>query len=315
MAPTRLGADRHTRIAARWSNRRPQPAGPLVQSPPSVVGSLPTGAAPGAATSIIGVRLDSGAATHVGLHRRENQDRYLAHGTVFAVADGLGGYAGGATAAGIATEVLARDEPVESLTQLIALVGSANLAIFEAARDDPHLFEMSTTLCVLAGIGNAAPPSRLAVCNVGDSRLYALAADRFSRVTIDHTISENLVRDGVISAAEAATDVDRHTLTRAVGFERRVHVDGWELVAAPGTRFLLCSDGLTNEVRDAEIAATLRSVEGAGAAAGRLVERAVRPGHGRDNVTAVVVDVVGDPELQPDRSDQLVVAFRPAVLA
>ncbi len=260
------------------------------------------------------MRLDSGAASHVGLHRHENQDRYLAHGTVFAVADGLGGHAGGGTAAGIATEVLAGGEPVESLAQLIALVGSANMAIFEAARDDPHLFEMSTTLCVLAGIGNAARSPRLAACNVGDSRLYALTADRLSLITVDHTISENLVRDGVISAAEAATHVDRHTLTRAVGYERRVHVDGWELVAAPGTRFLLCSDGLNNEVPELEIAEILRSVEDAGAAAGSLVERAVRPGHGRDNVTVVVVDVVDDPEFQPDCSDQLVLAFQPAVL-
>ena len=260
------------------------------------------------------MRLDYGAATHVGLHRHENQDRYLADGAVFAVADGLGGHAGGGTAAGIATDVL-RDTSVESLAQLIALVGSANAAILEAARDDPSLFEMSTTLCVLAGINGAGDGPRLAACNVGDSRLYVLTPDGFSRITVDHTISENLVRDGVISEAEAATHADRHTLTRAVGFERRVYVDGWELAAVEGTRFLLCSDGLTNEVPDFEIAEILRSVGDAGAAAGSLVERAVRPGHGRDNVTAVVVDVVGDPELQPDGSDQLVVAFQPAVLA
>ena len=259
------------------------------------------------------MRLDYGAATHVGLHRHENQDRYLANGTVFAVADGLGGHAGGATAAGIATEVLSGDTSIESLAQLIALVGSVNVAILEAAKDDPSLFEMSTTLCVLAGINGAENPPRLAACNVGDSRLYVLTPHDFSRITVDHTISENLVRDGVITAAEAATHADRHTLTRAVGFERRVHVDGWELAAVEGTRFLLCSDGLTNEVPDFEIAGILRSVADACAAAGSLVERAVRPGHGRDNATAVVVDIVGDPEFQPGGSDQLVLAFRPAV--
>lgn len=257
----------------------------------------------------------------MGRHRRENQDRHLAHGTVFAVADGLGGYAGGGAAADIATEVLAGGGPVESLGQLIALVGAANRAIFEAARDDPRLFEMSTTVCVLAAIGNAADSSaasapRLAACNVGDSRLYALTGDGLSRITTDHTISENLVRDGVISAAEAAVHADRHTLTRAVGYEPKVYVDGWELAAAPGTRFLLCSDGLTNEVPDPDIAEILRSAEDAGAAASGLVERAVRPGHGRDNATAVVVDVAGGHELRPDRPDRpdrLVLAFRPAV--
>ena len=266
-----------------------------------------------AATSIAGVRLGYGAATHVGRHRRENQDRYLAAGAVFAVADGLGGHAGGAIAAGMAAEVLSRCTAVESLAHLIELVGSANAAILEAARDDPSLFEMSTTLCVLAGIDGAEDRPRLAACNVGDSRLYALTPDGLSRITVDHTIAENLVRDGVISEAEAAARADRHTLTRAVGFERRVHVDGWELAAVEGTRFLLCSDGLTNEVPDFEIAEILRSVEDAGAAAGSLVERAVRPGHGRDNATSVVVDVLGGPGSRPGESGRLVLGFQPAV--
>lgn len=257
--------------------------------------------------------MDYGAATHVGLHRNENQDRYLAHSALFAVADGLGSHWGGGTAAGIATEVLSRVEHIESLEQLIALVGTVNGAILGAARDDPRLFEMSTTLCVLAGIGDAENPSRLAACNVGDSRLYALDRDCLDQVTVDHTISENLVRDGVISAAEAATHVDRHTLTRAVGFEPRVHVDGWELAAIGGTRFLLCSDGLTNEVPELEIARILQSVEDPSVAASSLVERAVQPGHGRDNVTTVVVDVLGGPECQPGGGDQLVLAFQPAV--
>lgn len=259
------------------------------------------------------MRFDYGAATHVGLHRNENQDRYLAHSAIFAVADGLGSHWGGGAAAGIATEVLSRVERVASLEHLIALVGAANGAILEAARDDLRLFEMSTTLCVLAGVGGTGNVSRLAACNVGDSRLYALDRDCLSQVTVDHTISENLVRDGIISAAEAATHVDRHTLTRAVGLEHRVHVDGWELAEIAGTRFLLCSDGLTNEVSELEIAEILRSVEDPSAAAGSLVERAVRPRHGRDNVTAVVVDVMDDPELQRDRPDQLVLGFRPAV--
>ena len=259
--------------------------------------------------------LDFGAASDVGLHRRENQDRYLADGTLFAVADGLGGHSGGGTAAAMATEVLARRSRLDSLTQLIALVGSANSAIFEAARNDPRLREMATTLCVLADIGTPADPSRLAVCNVGDSRLYALTGGRFSQVTVDHTISENLVRDGIISSAEAATHADRHKLTRAVGYERRMHVDGWELAAVAGTRFLMCSDGLTNEVPDPDITEILRSVTDPAAAARDLVERAVRPGHGRDNATVVVVDVLEGTPPESDGSDQLVIAFTPAVPA
>lgn len=261
------------------------------------------------------MRLDYGAASDVGLRRRENQDRYHADGSLFAVADGLGGYSGGATAAELAAGVLAGSGPVGSLEELIALVGAANTAIFEAARRDPRLREMSTTLCMLADIGDSAGAPRLAACNVGDSRLYALAAGSFTRLTVDHTISENLVRDGLISPEEAAGHADRHTLTRAVGYERRVHVDGWELVPMDGTRFLICSDGLTNEVDEADIAEILRSVEDAAAAAGSLVARAVRPRHGRDNVTAVVVDVADGPPPGPGGGEQMVLDSRLAVPA
>ena len=123
--------------------------------------------------------LDFGAASDVGLRRDENQDRYLADGSVFAVADGLGGHSGGATAASIATEALSGHGRPESLEQLVALVGSANTAIFEAAIDDPSLAGMSTTLCALADIGTAGDPARLAATNVGDSRLYVLAGWTF----------------------------------------------------------------------------------------------------------------------------------------
>ena len=259
--------------------------------------------------------LDFGAASDVGLHRHENQDRYLADGILFAVADGLGGHSEGAVAAATATEVLARHDRLDSLERLVALVSSANTAVLEAAIDDPRLAGMSTTLCALADISDTAEPARLAACNVGDSRLYALTGDRFCRVTVDHTISENLVRDGVITPAEAATHADRHALTRAVGFERRVYVDGWELAAVTGTRFLICSDGLTNEVSDPEIAEILRSGAEPSAAASRLVERAVRPGHGRDNATVVVVDVVEGAAGGPESPDRLVLASTLAIPA
>ena len=259
--------------------------------------------------------LDFGAASDVGLRRDENQDRYLADGAVFAVADGLGGHSGGAIAASIATEALGGHGRLESLERLVVLVGSANTAIFEAAIDDPRLAGMSTTLCALADIGTAEEPARLAAVNVGDSRLYALAGERFSRLTIDHTITENLVRDGVITPAQAATHADRHTLTRAVGFERRVHVDGWELAAVEGTRYLICSDGLTNEVPDPDIAGILQSVAAPGAAARTLVEEALCPGRGRDNVTVVVVDVTAGAAPGTRHPDRLVLATSSAVAA
>ena len=261
------------------------------------------------------MRFVHGAASDAGWHRRDNQDRYLAAGAVFAVADGLGGYAGGAAAAEIALSVLSRAEPFRTLDQLIAAVGAANAEIIEAARDDPRLGEMSTTLCALASLGQSGERPRLAVVNVGDSRLYALASRRLSRITVDHTVVENLVRDGVLTRAAAGAYRDRHMLTRAVGYEPTVLVDGWEIRAVRGARFLICSDGLTNEVPDSHLANVLRSADSPASAARELVGVAVRPGHGRDNATAVVVDLAEGPE-PPERDDgPLVLESRPAVAA
>ena len=260
------------------------------------------------------VRFVHGAASHTGWHRRDNQDRYLADSAVFAVADGLGGYEGGETAAEIAVSVLGRAAPFRGLDQMISAVGAANAEIIEAARDDPRLREMSTTLCALAGLGPSAERPRLAVVNVGDSRLYALASGEFSRITVDHTVVENLVRDGVLTRDAAASYRDRHMLTRAVGYEPTVLVDGWEIRAVGGTRFLICSDGVTNEVPDSYLADVLRSADSPAVAARDLVDAAVRPGHGRDNATAVVVDVVDGPEPLED-DGALVQESRPAVAA
>ena len=259
------------------------------------------------------MRFAYGAATDTGLHRSENEDRYLADGSVFAVADGLGGYSGGATAAEIAVSVLARSGPFRTLDQLISAVGSANAEIRERGRDDPGLSEMSTTLCALVHLGEAAEAPRLAIVNVGDSRLYALASQEFRLLTADHTIVGNLVRDGVLTEADAASYRDRHTLTRAVGYEPVVLVDGWEAPAVGGTRFLVCSDGVTNEVADPEIADVLRSVPGPADAARSLVEAAVRPGHGRDNATAVVVDVIDPTAPGAAGRAAFVLESRPAV--
>ena len=261
------------------------------------------------------MRFAYGAATDIGLHRRENQDRYLADGTLFAVADGLGGYAGGATAAEIAVSVLGRAAPVRSLAQLIDAAGSANAEILEAARTDPHLSEMSTTLCALAYLGDGEEPPQLAVANVGDSRLYGLIGDDFGRLTVDHTVVENLVRDGVLTRSEAATYRDRHALTRAVGFQPQVLVDGWTLRAVGDARFLICSDGLTNEIPDSDIAEVLRSVDDPADAAETLVQAAVQPERGRDNATAVVVDVIGPRQPQSGGIVDLVLESRPAVAA
>ncbi len=256
-----------------------------------------------------------GAATDAGLRRKENEDRYLADGAVFAVADGLGGHADGAKAAAAAVGVLGRAEPPGTLDQLISLVGIANTEIYGATRSDPALRHMSTTLCALATLGEGGADPPLGVVNVGDSRLYALVSGDFAQLTVDHTIVENLLRDGVLTQAEAVSYKDRHVLTRAVGYEPRVLVDGWELRTVLQARFLICSDGLTNEVPDYDIAAMLACPDSPADVARRLVEAAVQPGRGRDNATVVVVDVDDPQAPRCDSVDGLVLRTVQAVAA
>lgn len=248
-----------------------------------------------------------GAASATGPVRDINQDRWVADGSLFAVADGLGGHNGGEVAAGIAADELTRRENPADLDQLVALVEAAHAAIRAEARSDRSLAGMCTTLCALADFGGRGARRRLGAVNVGDSRLYALTATGFDQLSDDHNLVGEMIRSGRLDRAAAAVHPDRNQLTRVLGFEPEVRVDAWELRAVRGTRFLLCTDGLFSELTDASIAAVLGDRADPAAAADELVDEAVRAG-GHDNVTAVVVDVLDGPG--PDGSG-LVLSFRP----
>lgn len=231
-----------------------------------------------------------GVASDVGRVRRINQDRAVATGTVFAVADGMGGHRGGEVAAAIAAEVLAVDRPLPSVDALLDLVRQANAEIVEQAGADLHLRGMGTTVCALAEIVDPVEGRHLGVANVGDSRLYLFTGGRLTQVTEDHSLVETLVRDGRLSREEALRHPQRNILTRALGTDGKVLVDGWELAAVPGDRYLVCSDGLFNELDPDEMVDRLGEADPEEAAR-HLVEAACAAG-GRDNVTAVVVDVL-----------------------
>src|SRR5207248_4940199 len=134
---------------------------------------------------------------------------------------------------------------------------------------------------------------RLAVVNVGDSRDYLLQQGELEQLTEDHSLVEQMVRDGRLTPEEAMVHPQRSIITRALGLDPEVEVDSWELTPYKGDRLLLCSDGLTNEVSDDEIATTLRAVSDPEEAAKQLVNEA-RDHGGSDNITCVVVDVVDD---------------------
>src|SRR5205814_7076194 len=133
----------------------------------------------------------------------------------------------------------------------------------------------------------------VAVANVGDSRAYLFRGGELEQVTDDHSVTEQMVRDGELLPEEAAVHPHRHVLTRVLGMAPDVTVDCYPILPYKGDRFLLCTDGLVNEVSDAQVASLLRRRASPADAAQELVEMAVEAG-GHDNVTVVVVDVVDD---------------------
>jgi hypothetical protein len=145
----------------------------------------------------------------------------------------------------------------------------------------------------------AQPSEALVLANVGDSRTYLMRHDRLRRVTVDHSYVQELVATGHITEDEARTHPRRNIVTRALGIDPDVKVDWWTLPLIRGDRFLLCSDGLVDEVTDDDIVATLRDIDDPQEAADRLIAQANEAG-GRDNVTVVVVDVLeGDDPPHP----------------
>ncbi|HLG66731.1 MAG TPA: Stp1/IreP family PP2C-type Ser/Thr phosphatase [Acidimicrobiales bacterium] len=241
--------------------------------------------------------LRSGTASHVGRVRQVNQDLALVSSNLFAVADGMGGHAGGEVAAQVAVAALAaRFGREPTAAGLRAAVADANRAVWQRSQLDPELRGMGTTLTAMALVGAPDGSDVLALANVGDSRAYLFSENRLTQVTADHSLAAEKVRHGEMTEAQAAVHPHRHILTRALGVTDQVEVDLWELRVRTGDRVLLCSDGLSNEVAPDEISEVLATVPDPAAAAGVLVARANEHG-GSDNVTVVVVDVlVGEAE-------------------
>ncbi len=243
--------------------------------------------------------LRSGSATDTGLVRSVNQDLAVETGTLFAVADGMGGHAGGEVAARLAVDTLTVAFGAKPTgAGLSEAVIEANRVVFEQSLDNPELRGMGTTMTA-AALVNEDDRDVIALVNVGDSRSYRLHDGQLSQITVDHSLAEEMVRSGELSEAEAAVHPHRHILTRALGVADDVAVDLWRIQPSRGDRFLLCSDGLTNELDEPQITEVLTSAVDPKVAADLLV-RAARTHGGSDNITAVVVDVVVGEDDEPD---------------
>lgn len=235
-------------------------------------------------------------ATHVGRIRDVNQDRSLVNETIVAVADGMGGHAGGERAASLAIGELSGVRGQISAERLMQVAHAANDRVY-AESADPDLRGMGTTL-VAAVVDHDTEIVRL--INVGDSRAYRCRDDVLEQVTVDHSLVEDLVREGRLSREEADHHPQRNIVTRALGISNEVEIDSFVTDALPGDRFLLCSDGLFNEVDDATIVEILGRLSDAQAAAEELVAAAVEHG-GRDNVTVALIDIIDSDGIRAPR--------------
>ena len=239
-------------------------------------------------------RLRWGGATDVGRVRSNNQDQFVARDDVglWAVADGMGGHRGGEVASEIACDTVARSFDRHTIEGLVEAIEQANSAVYQAGSGDPDLTGMGTTIVALAVVDHD-DDELLAIANVGDSRGYRYSEGELDQLTTDHSLVADLVREGSLSPDEAAVHPQRNILTRVLGVYDEVPVDAFAVEPRHGDRYLLCSDGLFNEVPEEGIATVLRRLPDPADAAEELV-RLAREGGGRDNITVVVVDVIDD---------------------
>ncbi len=234
------------------------------------------------------MRIVSGASTDTGQVRDGNEDSYLVDRRLelFAIADGMGGHRAGEVASATALEGLR--EAVSVGTSVAEAVGRANTAVWDKASADTDLAGMGTTLTAAWSDGTT-----LTVAHVGDSRAYLLRGDTLQRVTVDHSLVEELIRDGKLTEEQASVHPQRSIITRALGVDSTVEVDVYSLMLQANDRVMLCSDGLTSMVRASGIAEILRRESDPTAAANALVDAANAAG-GEDNITVVVLDALAD---------------------
>jgi PPM family protein phosphatase len=223
--------------------------------------------------------------TDTGRQRRGNEDAFYARAPLFAVADGMGGAQAGEVASHLAVEVLEQGLPdgggsVEE--RLRARVREANARIMASAQADDARAGMGTTLTV-AYVGE----DDLTVAHVGDSRLYRLRDGAFERLTDDHSLVEELVRQGKLTPEEADEHPQRSIITRALGAEEGVEADSHTWAGRDGDVYLICSDGLTSMIPEAHVAQVLAEAPSL-AGAGRMLIDAANDAGGRDNITVVL---------------------------
>ena len=241
-------------------------------------------------------------ATDPGKVRQNNEDALLVGDggdeTLFVVADGVGGFEAGEVASSIAIDVLRGLGPDDSFEGAIE---EANRRILAAGRGDDRLSGMSTTV-VAARFGGTRREPVVEVAHVGDSRAYLFRDGELKPVTEDHSLVAELVRSGDLTREQAFEHPQKNLITRALGTENGVSVDTIVLPVEVGDRFVLCSDGLTDMVREEGVEEILaRHPEDPEGAVRELLSAALEAG-GNDNITVVVIDVKERQEEEPPQA-------------
>ncbi len=248
--------------------------------------------------------LQMASRSDAGMVRSHNEDAvFFNAGLGMAIlADGMGGYNAGEVASGMATALLGSEiekafqkmEPyrpdaagkLHSHAVLESEISRANTAIYQAAQSQPQYAGMGTTLVVALFYDNM-----MTVAHIGDSRLYRLRGGEFQAITRDHSLLQEQIDSGMITAEEARHSQNKNLVTRALGVDPTVEPEIRDYDTMPGDIYLLCSDGLNDMVEDEEIALTLQALSAnLELAATQLIQTANDSG-GRDNVSVVLVRV------------------------
>lgn len=234
--------------------------------------------------------------TDKGLVRANNQDTFRIdvreNGLGFIVlCDGMGGARAGNIASDRAADRFlehiktadAAQTDTDSLANIVEeAVAAANTEVFQLSQSSPAYNGMGTTL-----VGGICVDDRVILANVGDSRAYLIDGSKIAQMTADHSLVEEMVRSGRLTPEEAKVYPGRNLITRAIGVDSAVESDLYEITIHDGQTLLLCSDGLSGLVYDAEIAAIVAEAASQEDACSRLIERACEAG-GNDNITVVL---------------------------
>jgi protein phosphatase len=230
-------------------------------------------------------------ASDTGRRRRRNEDNYVVAPPLFAVADGMGGAQAGEVASRLAASALEGEDSdgLRGLERIDALIQEANRRIYDRASTDPAASGMGTTMTVAL-----VEEMTVAIGHVGDSRAYLVRDEQMEQLTDDHSLVNELLKSGRLSEEEAHVHPQRSVITRAVGTDPDVDVDGFTIEAEEGDVFLLCSDGLTDMVSDEEILELVHSHRDDLDKAVKALVTAANRGGGEDNITAVAFRISAD---------------------